>query len=187
LRGDDVLSAALQGGLIGAVLGPVFQIKFLAPVLITLGEVAAVIGVVDALDQGNYGLAAYRSLFALLGAVTMVKTLVDLAPPPPVTGGRLGNAGTRQQNHEIGSELIRRGWTITGGAGRLPEEYLPPAGGGRSGSNYIDITASKNGRTLRINTVDTYATGMPTNREAAAAALIRQKTPGDHLLLIPKH
>jgi RHS repeat-associated protein len=183
LRGDDVLSAALQGGLIGMVLGPLFQIKFIAPVLVTVGGALGVVSVADAIDQGNDALAAYRAMFVLIGAVTFFKTPADIVPP---TGGRLGSAATRQQNYEIGSELIRRGWTILGGAGRLPEEYLPATGGGRSGSNWVDITATKGGRTLRINTVDTYVNGLPTNREAAAAALIRQKTPGDHLLLIPK-
>lgn len=46
--------------------------------------------------------------------------------------------------------------------------------------------ATKNGRTLHINTVDTYSNGTPTAREAAAAALIGAKTPGDHLVLVPK-
>jgi filamentous hemagglutinin len=68
------------------------------------------------------------------------------------------------------------------------EEYLPGPGGGRLGSNWLDITAVKNGRTLRINTIDTLADGItPTAREAAAAASIRAKAlPGEHLLLIPK-
>lgn len=68
----------------------------------------------------------------------------------------------------------------------FPEEYLPGPGGGRQGSNWVDITAEKGGRTLRINTIDTLADGVtPTAREAAAAAAIRDKT-GEHLLLVPK-
>jgi hypothetical protein len=51
----------------------------------------------------------------------------------------------------------------------------------------VDLTAMKNGRVLRINTIDTKSDGVtPTLREGAAAALIRAKKPDDHLLLIPK-
>jgi hypothetical protein len=80
-----------------------------------------------------------------------------------------------------------RGWAITGGGGRLPEEYLPGPGGGRLGSSFPDITATKNGRTLRVNTIDTLADGItPTTREAANAARIRTQTRGDHMILVPK-
>jgi hypothetical protein len=68
-----------------------------------------------------------------------------------------------------------------------PEEYLPGPGGGAKGSNWVDITATKNGRTRRVQTVTTRADGVtPSTEEAAAAALIGSKTPGDHLLLVPK-
>lgn len=84
-------------------------------------------------------------------------------------------------------ELESRGWRVTGGGGMFKEEYLRGAGGGRLGSNWVDITAVKDGRTLRINTIDTLADGIsPTSREAAAAAAIRAKKPDEHLLLIPK-
>lgn len=92
-------------------------------------------------------------------------------------GGRLGNSATRQQNKAIGDYLQQKGWTVTGGGGQVKEEYLPPLSGkGRAGSNYIDITATKTTShgevTIRINTVDTYASGLPTAREQAAADLI---------------
>lgn len=84
-------------------------------------------------------------------------------------------------------ELERRRFEVTGGGCRLPEEFLPGPGGGNKGSNFPDITATRNGRTVRVNTVDTLQDGVtPTAREAAAAAQIRAKTPGDHLILIPK-
>jgi hypothetical protein len=103
------------------------------------------------------------------------------------TGGRLGTDLTRAHVANVAAELESRGWTITGGGGRLPEEYLAGPGGKRIGSSFPDITATRNGRTLRINTVDTYADGFtPTAREAANAARIRSQTPGDHLLLVPK-
>jgi RHS repeat-associated protein len=100
--------------------------------------------------------------------------------------GRLGNAATRQQNSNIATELENRGYTITGGGGRMPEEYLKPPAGQKKGGSYPDITATKNGRTLRVNTVDTKKNGKPTKREANNAARIRNQKPGDHLLLVPK-
>jgi RHS repeat-associated protein len=102
------------------------------------------------------------------------------------TGGRLGSQATRAHIADVAAELKSRSWRITGGGGEFAEEYLCGAGGGRLGSNWVDITAMKNGQTLRINTIDTLADGLtPTAREAAAAAAIRAKT-GGHLLLIPK-
>jgi hypothetical protein len=101
--------------------------------------------------------------------------------------GRLGSPSTRAHIDGVATEMERRGWEITGGGGRLPEEYLPGPGGARKGSSFPDITAIKDGRTLRVNTIDTRVNGvMPTTREAANAARIRTQTPGDHLLLLPK-
>ena len=101
-------------------------------------------------------------------------------------GGRLGSAATRQHVADVAEELDRRGWKVTHGGG-TPEEYIPGTGPGTRGSAYPDITASKNGRTLRVNTIDTLADGVtPTIREARNAARIRSLCPGDHLLLIPK-
>jgi hypothetical protein len=101
-------------------------------------------------------------------------------------GGRLGSARTRAHVEAVAEEMESRGWEITGGGGKLPEEYLRGPYG-RLGSSHPDITATKNGRTLRVNTVDTYADGVtPTARETANAARIRAQTPGDHLLLVPK-
>ena len=71
-------------------------------------------------------------------------------------GGRLGTASTRKQIVEISSELESRGYTIVGGGGKMPEEYLAPLSGkGTKGGSYLDITADhpQYGR-LRINTVD---------------------------------
>jgi RHS repeat-associated protein len=101
------------------------------------------------------------------------------------SGGRLGSDLTRSHVADVAAEMESRGWKITGGGGKLPEEYLRGPNG-RLGSSYPDITATKNGRTLRVNTVDTYSDGItPTAREAANAARIRAQTPGDHLLLVP--
>jgi hypothetical protein len=103
------------------------------------------------------------------------------------TGGRLGSDATRAQNSQIADYLESEGYTITGGGNRpnLKEEYLPGPDGGTQGSNYVDITAVKDGQTIRINTVDTYANGTPTIRELNAADLINMKT-GGNIVLIPK-
>jgi hypothetical protein len=103
-------------------------------------------------------------------------------------GGRLGNSATRNQIGDIASTLESRGYTITGGGGRKAEEFLKPLGGGRKGGSFLDITATHpNYPTLRINTVDTYKSGLPTFRESLNAARIRKQiAPGEHLLLIPK-
>ena len=189
--GDQVLEEAAKGALIGAVLGPLAKIRFVAPVLVAFGTVAGVNGTLDSIDQGNYAQAAFRAAFAFLGFRTFASFAepVPLEEPAPVqTGGRLGNATTRSQIAELAQNLNNRGWIITGGGGEQPEEYLPPTDGGRAGGNYVDITATKNGITLRVNTIDTLSDGVtPTMREAAAAALIRRKiSPNDPFLLIPK-
>ena len=141
----------VNSGLIGAILGPLFQY------------------VDDLVRSGSNALPSVK------------------VGRNPATGGRLGKETTREHVREVATELERRGWTITGGGGVRAEEYLPGVGGSRRGSNYLDITATKNGRTLRINTIDTLVDGVtPTANEARAAASIRAKTCGDHLLLIPK-
>jgi len=89
----------------------------------------------------------------------------------PRLGGRLGSLSTRNQIAEIATELESRGYTITNGGGlrngiRLPEEYLKPLGGGRTGGSYLDLTGTHpRYGVLRINTVDTYKSGLPTLRE----------------------
>ena len=106
---------------------------------------------------------------------------------PPNPDGRLGKPSTRKHIDDVATEMEARGYTIVGGGNRLPEEFLPGPGGGRRGSSYPDITGTKDGRTLRVNTVDTRVDGItPSTREATNAARIRSQTTGDHLLLIPK-
>lgn len=106
-------------------------------------------------------------------------------------GGRWGTAATRLQNFNIARSYEKKGYQLQGG-GFGPEEYIPPppavaVKGSTKGGTYVDITARKNGQTIRIQTVDTLADGVtPTPREAAAAARIRNAFPNDKLLLIPK-
>ncbi|MFH2045808.1 MAG: RHS repeat-associated core domain-containing protein [Pseudomonadota bacterium] len=179
LRDEPILSAAFESGLVGAILGPIGVIKYLRPVLVVGGLGVGLLGVVDAVDEGNPELAVFRSLLVLNGARSFIKSLGP--------GGRLGKRPVRAQNRAIADELKARGWEIKNGGGYGPEEYLAGPGGARKGSNYVDITATKNGKTIRIQTVTTTDGVNPTLQEAAAAAMIRQKTPpGDHLILIPK-
>lgn len=118
-----------------------------------------------------------------------LKAAEDVAGVSSNSGGRFGNTETITQIAEIAAELQSRGYTIKGGGGIEPEEYLKPLGGGRKGGSYLDITATHpEYGTLRINTVDIYKrSGLPTRRELINAARIRSQIPqGEHLLLIPK-
>ena len=102
-------------------------------------------------------------------------------------GGRWGGAATRQQNHNIAMGLESQGYTITGGAGRASEEWIPGASGGTKGGTFVDITATNGANTIRIQTVTTTSNGVtPTAGEMAAAARIRTAFPNDQLQLIPK-
>jgi RHS repeat-associated protein len=118
------------------------------------------------------------------GPVTRVKTENTGVEGAGPTGGRLGNADTRAQNKQIADYLESKYYEVIGG-GSLSEEYLRGDGKGTKGSNYVDITAIKNGQYLRINTVDTYSNGQLTLREAVAAESINKKT-GGQIITIPK-
>jgi RHS repeat-associated protein len=184
LRGDDVFQEALKGGLIGAATGGLYVIKFLRPVIFIVGYGLGLLGTLDAIQKRNAPLALYRGILTFLGARGFLRE--QGVPRPP--GGRLGNPATRAQIADIAQQLIDQGWEIIGGGGRLPEEYLPPInGGGTKGSNFVDITARNpaTGQVIRIQTVDTYSNGMPTEYEAAAAALISAKT-NDPVIMLPK-
>ncbi len=101
-------------------------------------------------------------------------------------GGRFGGTKTRQQNNAIASKYEEDGFTVTG-AGRGPEEWLPGPGGSTKGGTFVDITATKDGKVVRIQTISTLADGKtPTPAEAAAAARIRTRFPNDQLILVPK-
>ena len=102
------------------------------------------------------------------------------------SGGRWGGTATRALNNSIASDLESQGYTITGGAGRASEEWIPGLGGGTTGGTFVDITATNGASTIRIQTINTLASGAPTPAEAAAAARIRAAFPNDQLILIPK-
>jgi hypothetical protein len=103
------------------------------------------------------------------------------------SGGRWGGTATRQLNHRLATDLETRGFRVTGGAGRGPEEWIRGPGGGARGGSWVDITATNGTQTTRIQTVTTLADGVtPTASEAAAAARIRAQFPNDTLILVSK-
>jgi len=103
------------------------------------------------------------------------------------SGGRLGGTATRRLNHGLATDLECRGFTVTNGAGRGPEQWIRGPGGGTTGGTWVDITARNGNQWVRIQTVDTLADGVTlTAREAAAAARIRAAFPNDQLILISK-
>lgn len=103
------------------------------------------------------------------------------------TGGRWGGRETRLINDNIATQLEDQNFTVTNGAGRAKEQWIPGPGGGTKGGTWVDITATNGNSTVRVQTVDMMADGVtPTLREQAAAARIRQAFPNDTLILIPK-
>lgn len=105
------------------------------------------------------------------------------------SGGRWGGKATRELNDQIARRMKREfpGSKVRGDA-QSSEEWIPAPNGGKSGGTFVDITVdTADGRTIRVQTVDTLADGVtPTPREAAAAARIRSAFPGDELLLVSK-
>jgi RHS repeat-associated protein len=200
---DPELPAWSQSAAVGvAVVAVGAALVLAAPAIIVAASAAGVeLGGFVSMFGVASGLGMfYSSRAGQINALTQEAVLVAAGVPSPTsasagqscpvvsaaTKGRLGNQVTRDHIYDVATEMEKRGWTITGGGGRLREEYIPPIGGGRKGSSYPDITATKGGKTLRVNTVDTYADGItPTVREATNAARIRTQT-GEHVLLIPK-
>ena len=103
------------------------------------------------------------------------------------SGGRWGGTGTRLLNDSVATDLENSGYTVTGGAGRASEEWIPGPGGGTSGGTFVDVTAFNGTSTIRVQTITTLSDGVtPTASEAAAAARIQAAFPNDQLILVPK-
>ena len=161
----------LAYGAVGGAIGPLIPWQ--------LGMTLTGYGIGEALLDGDYDSALFRGAAAVVGAGSFrwAKSL---------PGGRLGNLNTQLQNSRLAIYLNGKGWTIRNGEGMAREERIPPSGGGRNGETWVDITAEKNGTTLRIQTVGTLANGAPTPRELNAASRIRAAFPSDKVLLVPK-
>ena len=103
------------------------------------------------------------------------------------SGGRWGGTSTRLLNDSLATDLENSGYTVTGGAGRASEEWIPGPGGGTAGGTFVDLTATNGSSVFRIQTISTLSDGItPTASEAAAAARIQTAFPNDQLLLVPK-
>ncbi|MGH2645780.1 MAG: RHS repeat-associated core domain-containing protein, partial [Chitinophagaceae bacterium] len=99
-----------------------------------------------------------------------------------------GRLGGEEHQALVGSEadrLEKEGYTITGGGGKAKEEYLPSLNGSRKGSNYVDITATKDGETVRVQVGKQNKNGTPVSRERKNLEMIRQKKPNDELWFLP--
>ena len=182
----------LKGFAKGVVNGVASFLDFVScPICQPHGDVLPAVGteqqVGNVAGQLVGAVGAGKAVGMMVGAAAEAGAAVAVSEAAP-TGGRLGSAATRAQNSAIADSLESRGFKVTGGGGRLPEEHLPGPGGGTKGGTFVDITAVRDGRTVRVQTIDTRADGVtPTAREAAAAARIRaQQQPRDHTVLIPK-
>ncbi|MCH7848568.1 MAG: hypothetical protein IIB53_09425, partial [Planctomycetes bacterium] len=193
---DQVGDAAAEGALVGAYNGAVGEFAALADA-VTLGVAGdAVIGrfATDLASAQMGRIAGDFAIMALEAAATGGVAIAgrqlakEGAEQVVRRGGRLGSKATRRHVADVADNLEGRGFRITGGGGRRAEEFIPGRGGARRGSAYPDITAVRNGRTVRVNTVDTLTNGVtPTARELRNAAKIRAaQRPRDHLVLIPK-
>ena len=110
-----------------------------------------------------------------------------------MNGGQKGNPRTQAQNKAIGDELagegVGEGYDIVGGGGRGKEEFIPGPGGKNTGSVKPDITATKPGDTVRVQTTDSRGGvegWIPDKREMANAGKILKARRNDGLFLIPK-
>jgi hypothetical protein len=91
-------------------------------------------------------------------------------------GGRKGGIDTRAQNQAIGDNITaKRGNTTTGFGGK--ESHFPSSGPGNKGGRFSDgsaVDANNNG--FQVQTVDTKANGIMTNRESTAAKVIAERS-----------
>ena len=133
----------------------------------------ALIVAINVIPGGGEGRAVEKG--AEVGAEQLAKT-----------GGRLGSVETRALDKAVAEGLEREGHTVTHGAGR-PQEYIPGPGGARKGSSYPDVTAVKDGKTTRVNTVDTLKDGRTlTAREQRNANKIKTARPHGEFRTVPK-
>jgi hypothetical protein len=104
-----------------------------------------------------------------------------LSLPEGANGGRLGKIEVRRLNHRVASDYENEGWKVIGGAGRAEKEYLV----GSKGAAYADITLTKDGKTIRIQTA-TMQNGRLDPLEVLKAEKIRAANPSDELIIISK-
>jgi RHS repeat-associated protein len=178
--------AMVGGGLVGGAVGGVQQCAsnalHHAPLLQGVGTAMGVGAAIGTVTAGVGSLWANRAASAAEEAdpALLQRYLTE-------SGGRWGGTQTRLLNHQLASNLEDEGFTITGGAGRASEEWIPGPGGGTKGGTFVDITATNGENTIRVQTVSTLTDGVtPTPAEAAAAERINAAFPNDELRLVPK-
>ncbi|VTR97076.1 polymorphic toxin-type HINT domain-containing protein [Tuwongella immobilis] len=104
-----------------------------------------------------------------------------LSLPEGADGGRWGSLEVRKLNHAIAQQRENQGWKVTGGAGRASEEFIDVP----KGIAYPDITLTKDGKTLRIQTATT-ENGKLEASEVVKANKIRAAFPNDERIIISK-
>lgn len=68
----------------------------------------------------------------------------------------------------------------------MKEEYIPgPTKGTTKGSNYADVTATKGGKTTRVQVGKQTKGGVPVKRERENYVEIKNKKPDDQIIWLP--
>ncbi len=102
------------------------------------------------------------------------------------SGGRLGGEQHRSRVGEVADKLVDQDYEIIGGGNRLKEEYLPGnTPGTTKGSNYVDVTAIKDSKTIRVQVGKETKGGQPVSRERVKLDEIQKKKPNDELRFEP--
>jgi hypothetical protein len=100
--------------------------------------------------------------------------------------GRLGGQEHRAKVAEEAKRLVNDGYEIRGGGGQRKEEYLAGSSKGTTkGGNYVDITATKEGKTIRVQVGKQTKSGQPVARERNNLEKIKEKRPGDEVRFVP--
>lgn len=102
------------------------------------------------------------------------------------SAGRLGGKAHRETVEKVANQLKDEGHKITGGGGKMKEEYLPgTTKGSTKGGNYLDVTATKDGKTVRVQVGKKTKSGQPVSRERKNIERIKKKKPDDELRFEP--
>ena len=160
-----------------------------APAAYIVGRQIACVLITNAsVIAATLGYDEWLDVAQLAETLALIPCLRYPTPKPvrriPNPHGSLGGPAHRDKVQQVANELERRGFKITGGGGRMPEERLPVPG--RRAGRRPDITAEKDGRTVRVQVGKQTKGGGPVARERDALGDIRSvQEPGDHTIFIP--
>nr|MDA8234214.1 hypothetical protein [Clostridia bacterium] len=125
---------------------------------------------------GKHPLSGKLGFAAKNGSVGKAKVALKKTPANKRNpGGRKGGPEHRAKVDQTIKKLSNKGWTIRGGGKDIKEEYIRGPKGTK-GSNYVDITATKKGKTLRIQVGKQTTKGKPIKRERVNLEKIRKQT-----------